>query len=96
MKKMCFVILTVISICMVLVLGKYIENREINQNVEITKCQDEKILEKENSSNIVETNEYQKSNIDENIEFNNTEKIITICSIVTFLFIVSAVYEITA
>ena len=96
MKKMCFVILTVISICMVLVLGKYIENREINQNVEITKCQDEKILEKENSSNIVETNEYQKSNIDENIEFNNTEKIITICSIVTFLFIFSAVYEITA
>lgn len=95
MKKVCLMVMAMVAISSLLILGKEFSNREKTQNIEIVKC-DIDIANEQNSSNIAEVNEYQKINVGEEIPTINIEKVIVVCSAITFLFIVSVIYEITA
>ena len=94
MKKVCLMVMAMVAISSLLILGKEFSNREKTQNIEIVKC-DIDIANEQNSSNIAEVNEYQKINVGEEIPTINIEKVIVVCSAITFLFIVSVIYEIT-
>lgn len=84
-----------VAIMSLLILGKYFSKVEVVQNAQYNKC-NTVVTGECSSSNVIETNAFKKIDEKPNFEIGSVEKLVIVCSVIAFLFIVSVVYEITA